>query len=103
MNINEDYIMRDDLTEENQTTAIEIASGTVWKGVTYRYNAVAFVEDPESGQAKMRFSYDIIEPAGFTENGLREDVGFNNYIGTILNDIILEYVSIPEEVTEDVI
>jgi hypothetical protein len=99
---NEDYILRDELTGPDETTAIEIASDTIWKGVTYRYTAVTFVEDPETGKANMRFGFNIIDPAGFTEEEIRSDVGFTNYIGTILNSLILEYVSLPEEeVVED--
>jgi hypothetical protein len=50
----------------------------------------------------MRFGFTIINPAGFTEEEIRSDVGFTNYIGTILNSLILEYVSLPEEeVVED--
>jgi hypothetical protein len=100
---NEDYILRDELTGPDETTAIEIASDTVWKGVIYRYTAVSFVEDPVTGKANMRFGFNIIDPVGFTEGELQADAGFTNYIGTILNSLILEYVSLPEEeeVVED--
>ena len=51
----------------------------------------------------MRFGFNIIDPVGFTEEELQADAGFTNYIGTILNSLILEYVSLPEEeeVVED--
>jgi hypothetical protein len=95
---NEDYILRDDLTGADETTAIEIVSDTIWKGVIYRYDAVSFVEDPNTGKANMRFSFKIIDDlAQFTEDELRADTGFIHYIGTILNALILQYVSIPEE------
>lgn len=103
---NEDYVLRDDLTNQDDTTAIEIISDTVWKGVIYRYTVVSFVEDPDTGKANLRFGYKIIDPVNFTEEDLMADAGFTNYIGTILNSLILEYVSLPEteeEVTEDVI
>lgn len=97
MVIDEDYILRDDLTAPDQTTAVEIASDTIWKGITYRYAAVSFLEDKDTGKANMRFTFDIIDPVGFTEEQLRSDVGFVQYIGTILNALILEYVATPEE------
>jgi hypothetical protein len=97
MVIDEDYVLRDDLTKPDETSAIEISSSTVWRGVIYRYSTVSFVEDPDTGKANMRFMFDIIEPARFTEEELRSDIGFVQYIGTILNSLILEYVSLPED------
>lgn len=97
---NDDYIFRDDLTQENETTAIELISDTIWKGVVYRYMSVNFMEDPETGKSTIRFGYDIVYPVNFTEEELKSDAGFSNYIGTILNALILDYVSLPEEEDE---
>mgnify|MGYP003642559971 CR=1 FL=1 len=97
MVIDEDYILRDDLTDPDETTAVEITADVPWKGITYRYAAVSFLEDKDTGKANMRFTFDIIDPLGFKEEELRSDVGFVQYIGTILNALILEYVSTPEE------
>lgn len=97
MIMNDDYILRDDLTEDDQTVAIEIVSDTIWKGVVYRYTTVSFVEDTITGNANIRFMYDIIDTRNFDESELKSDSGFVQYIGTILNSLILEYVSLPED------
>jgi hypothetical protein len=100
---NDDYVFRDELTKENETTAIELIADTIWKGVIYRYTAVTFVEDPDNGKSNMRFGFDIIDPANFTEGELIIDAGFTNYIGTILNSLILDYVSLPDDEGEGIV
>ena len=93
MIVGEDFKFRDDFKKED-TVPIEIISGP-YKGVVYRYKTVA-VKENDDETATLKFDYHLHEMGDFTETKLRKDKVFENYIGLILNRIILE-VSEPSE------
>lgn len=92
-----DYKFRDELSSENETTAIELTGDTVWKGVIYRYTVVGITEDGSLGNPVLKFKYDLIKiPEGYSEDELRNSSGFTSYLGTILNSLILDWVTSSE-------
>lgn len=92
MNVNEDFKFRDDLKQD--TVPIELLTGP-YKGVVYRYTKVA-VKEKEDDTALMQFDYDIYESGNHVQTQLRKDKTFENHIGLILNQLILEAVDNPQ-------
>lgn len=92
MIINKDYKFRDDI--EQDTIPIEILIDP-FKGVVYRYTKVEIKENKDN-TATMKFQFDLLETGTKKENDLRNDLKFNELIGIILNQLILD--KIEEEV-----
>lgn len=88
MIIGEDYKFRDDL--KHDTVPIEILSGP-YKGIVLRYTKV-MIKEQERENALIKFDYDLIETNKFKEKKLRQDKLFQEHIGLILNDMILETI-----------
>lgn len=88
MLIGKDYLLRDDLYEEEKTLPIQLLTGP-YKDVILRYTTVA-IKEMEDDQAKMIFDYDLLEMGDHTETSLRKDVKFTHHIGLVLNTMILE-------------
>ena len=88
MLIGKDYLLRDDLYEEDKTLPIQLLTGR-YKDVILRYTTVA-IKEMEDDQAKMIFDYDLLEMGNHTETSLRKDVKFTHHIGLVLNTMILE-------------
>ena len=88
MIIGKDYLLRDDLYEEDKTLPIQLLTGP-YKDVILRYTTVA-IKEMEDDQAKMIFDYDLLEMGDHTETSLRKDVKFTQHIGLVLNTMILE-------------
>ena len=88
MLIGKDYLLRDDLYEEDKTLPIQLLTGP-YKDVILRYTTVA-IKEMENDQAKMLFDYDLLEMGDHTETSLRKDVKFTHHIGLVLNTMILE-------------
>lgn len=88
MIIGKDYLLRDDLYEEDKTLPIQLLTGP-YKDVILRYTTVA-IKEMEDDQAKMIFDYDLLEMGDHTETSLRKDVKFTHHIGLVLNTMILE-------------
>jgi hypothetical protein len=88
MFIGKDYLLRDDLYEEDKTLPIQLLTGP-YKDVILRYTTVA-IKEMEDDQAKMIFDYDLLEMGDHTETSLRKDVKFTHHIGLVLNTMILE-------------
>lgn len=88
MIIGKDYLLRDDLYEEEKTLPIQLLTGP-YKDVILRYTTVA-IKEMEDDQAKMIFDYDLLEMGDHTETSLRKDVKFTQHIGLVLNTMILE-------------
>jgi hypothetical protein len=88
MIIDKDYLLRDDLYEEDKTLPIQLLTGP-YKGVILRYTTVA-IKEVDDNQAKMLFDYDLLEMGNHTETSLRKDVKFTEHAGLVLNTMILE-------------
>lgn len=88
MLIGKDYLLRDDLYEEEKTLPIQLLTGP-YKDVILRYTTVS-IKEMEGDQAKMIFDYDLLEMGDHTETSLRKDVKFTQHIGLVLNTMILE-------------
>ena len=88
MFIGKDYLLRDDLYEEEKTLPIQLLTGP-YKDVILRYTTVS-IKEMEGDQAKMIFDYDLLEMGDHTETSLRKDVKFTHHIGLVLNTMILE-------------
>lgn len=99
-----DYRFRDDLTINDETTPIElIGEDSPWVGVIYRYSAANILPPDENNpEAKLQFAFEFINvPDGFVEEELRKDIGFNSYVGNILNSLILDWITSGGEIEED--
>jgi hypothetical protein len=91
MIINEDFKFRDDLVKEDkETVPVELLTGD-YKGVILRYTTVSIKENAND-TATMNFAYELLEMGDHTETALRKDVVFNQYIGLVLNAMILEAI-----------
>ena len=82
------------------TTAIELLT-EAYKGVIFRFTNVGIKENPEQGEATLRFSYEILSPGKFKEDLLRKDKYFEGHLGLILNALILDVVEIENANRED--
>lgn len=95
MIVNEDFKFRDDLVKnEKDTVPIQLLTGP-YKDVIYRYTRVG-VKEKGDEDAVMQFEYDLHEMGNFTETSLRKDKKFEQYIGLVLNTLILEAVGGPK-------
>lgn len=70
------------------TSAIELLT-EAYKGVIFRFTNVG-VKENVNDSATLRFAYEILSPAKFKENKLREDKYFEQHLGLILNSLILD-------------
>lgn len=70
--------------------AIQLIDPSPWAGVRFIYGTVSIKESPEIDMATLSFSYNINDPGDFDHDDLKEDEGFNNYIGEILGFILEE-------------
>lgn len=89
MVIGEDYKFRDDL--KHDTVPIELLSGP-YKGIVLRYTKVTIKEQDTKGSATVKFEYDLIKADQFNKSKLRSDLLFQEHIGLILNDMIIETI-----------
>ena len=88
MLIGKDYLLRDDLYEEDKTLPIQLLTGP-YKDVILRYTTVA-IKETDGNQARMIFDYELLEMGNHTETSLRRDVKFTEHAGLVLNTMILE-------------
>lgn len=85
-----DYsLVENEHAELSQFYGVKYRSGK-WKNVIVVYGKVSVKEDTVNDTAKMSFTYSIQDPADFDLEELREDVDFNNYIGEVLQFIIMD-------------
>ena len=99
MIIGKDYLLRDDLYEEDKTMPIQLLTGP-YKDVILRYTTVS-IKEMENDQAKMLFDYDLLEMGDHTETSLRKDVKFTHHIGLVLNTMILETLEEKDAIREN--
>jgi len=94
MIIGEDFriVERD---EKETTLPIELLLSP-YKGVIFRYNTVSIKEDAEKKEARLIFTYDLLEMGDHVETVLRKDERFNDVLGLILNRMILETIDAGE-------
>jgi hypothetical protein len=85
--LNKDFKFRDDL--KHDTVPVELLTDP-YKGVILRYTKIKFEESADQQSATIRFEYELLERAGFTEVTLRRDHHFQKVISNILNTLILE-------------
>lgn len=60
-----------------------------WNGTVFQYGNLKVIEDQEKDEAQLQFTYNIIE-SPLEHDMLNEDEGFKNYIGELLQTIIME-------------
>ena len=61
-----------------------------WKNVVVVYGKVTVKEDTENDTATMSFNYAIQDPADYDIEELESNSDFNDYLGDLLNFIILD-------------
>lgn len=85
-----DFRFRDDMNQgvEKNTVPIEILTEP-YKNVIFRYTTVG-IKEMENGTAVLRFQYDLLDLAEFSETTLRNDKRFEKHLGLLLNHLILE-------------
>ncbi|MEX0596125.1 MAG: hypothetical protein WD512_06450 [Candidatus Paceibacterota bacterium] len=96
-----DYIFLDIEQDKHETTPLKILTGK-FKDVTICYGRVKIKEVSED-QAVLQFNYKFVAPLDKLEQQtLENDIEFKNYLGMLLNHIILESNE-PNESREDYI
>jgi len=85
-----DFRFRDDMNEgiDKNTVPIEILTEP-YKNIIFRFTTVG-IKEMENGTAVLRFQYDILDVAEFSETTLRNDKRFEQHLGLMLNHLILE-------------
>lgn len=85
-----DFRFRDDMvkSKDDGTVPIEILTHP-YNNVIFRFTTVG-VKEQTDGTAVLRFQYDLLEVAEFTETTLRNDKRFEKHLGLLLNHLILE-------------
>jgi hypothetical protein len=105
MNLGEDYKFRDDMPtqEVGDTLPIELLFDE-FKGVIYRYLKVSIIpgDNTKEIEPKVRFDYEILDSGLFKEKKLRRSARFNQFIGLILNQLVL-FAADTDEVNEEII
>jgi len=87
MILGEDFKFRDDLIADNKDTVpIEVLVDP-YKGIVYNYTTVT-VKENEDETATLKFSYNVMRNP--SNVNLENDTVFENFIGLILNKLILE-------------
>jgi hypothetical protein len=86
MILGQDFRIVSDSKEE--TLPIELLLSP-YIGVSYRYTQVGIREVPEDDKAILRFDYVLLDTKEHKEKKLRKDPLFQEYLGLILNSIIL--------------
>lgn len=61
-----------------------------WKDVIVVYGKVTVKEDVENDEATMSFTYAIQDPADYDIEELQKDRNFNDYIGEVLNYVMID-------------
>ena len=61
-----------------------------WADVIVVYGAVSIKENEDKTNAKLSFNYNIQDPADHDYEYLQKDVDFNNYLGALLQHIIMD-------------
>ena len=75
-----------------------------WSGILYKYNEIAFGDEPENGKMKLKFAYDIVEvPPSIKESVMsdEESIEFETLLGDILVKIIEDDLERREEEDKD--
>ena len=95
-----EYKFRDDL-KNHDTVPIELLTEP-WQGVILKFLTVG-VREQENGTAVLRFTYELIDMGKHTETNLRNSKKFEEFVGLILNMMILETSEGPnaEDIRED--
>jgi len=71
--------------KDNSFYSVKITDGP-YSGVVYEYGRVSLKHIEETDEAQLSYSYEVIEG----DNTLEGDVDFENYIGDILSEILVE-------------
>lgn len=86
----QDFRFRDDLVKNKDEGTVPIEILTLpYNNVIFRYTTVG-IKEQENGTAVLRFQYDLLDLAEFTETTLRNDKRFEQHLGLLLNHLILE-------------
>ena len=67
--------------------SIMLNENSPYDGVRFIYGTVSIKESPELDMATLSFTYNINDPGDFDHDTLRDDEGFNNYLGDLLTHI----------------
>ena len=97
MIIGKDFKFRDDIKAD--TTPVELVGGP-FPGVVVRFTTVS-IQEQKNETATIKFDYEIFESGNETMVGLRKNPVFNEYIGLILNSMILEAIDAAENRTNN--
>ena len=74
-----------------------------WKNVVYVYGKVKIKESLELDQATISFTYSVQEEGSHEEDDLINDPEFKNYIGAILQHVMVESLDKNKETNEGLI
>lgn len=90
---NADYVFVE--KDPNETSYVKLVGECPWNGTIFQYGNLRVKVDEEADEAHLEFSYNIME-SPLQIDMLNDDVGFKNYIGDILQHIIVDALSTGE-------
>lgn len=73
----------------NESSYVMLTGENEWNGIVFQYGNLKVDVNEDTDQAALRFSYKIIE-SPLQEDMLSVDEGFKNYIGQVLEHIIVD-------------
>ena len=87
--------------ENSPLSGVLLKTGT-WKDVMVVYGQVGIKEDPNLDMATLSFNYTVQDPAEFSIEELDKDESFKNYLGAILQYIIMDSLA-AKDTNQDII
>ena len=87
--------------ENSPLNGVLLKTGT-WKDVMVVYGQVGIKEDPNLDMATLSFNYTVQDPAEFSIEELDKDESFKNYLGAILQYIIMDSLE-AKDTNQDII
>ena len=88
--------------ENSPLNGVLLKTGT-WKDVMVVYGQVGIKEDPNLDMATLSFNYTVQDPAEFSIEELDKDESFKNYLGAILQYIIMDTLEYAKDTNQDII
>lgn len=87
--------------ENSPLSGVLLKTGT-WKDVMLVYGQVGIKEDPNLDMATLSFNYTVQDPGDFSVEELDKDESFKNYLGAILQYIIMDSLE-AKDTNQDII
>lgn len=74
---------------QDETSYVMLVGENEWNGTVFQYGNLKIRVDEDSDQAQLQFTYRVIDSPLHVDM-LNEDAGFKDYIGQVLEHIIVD-------------